>query len=82
VFYLANGDAMNAIVTLPVDPLDPFFEIFFLNSAWSYFYGDRTFYETRSNEPGSHYVQGSAAFESTTPTIKLSITSILLHSSL
>ncbi|HET6540343.1 MAG TPA: hypothetical protein VFG46_07655 [Chryseolinea sp.] len=63
VFYLANGDAMNAIVTLPVDPLDPFFEISFLNSAWSYFYGDRTFYETRSNEPGSHYVQGSAAFE-------------------
>ena len=63
VFYLANNDAVNAIVTLPADPLDPFFEISLLNSAWSYFYSDRTFYETRSNEPGSHYVQGSAAFE-------------------
>ena len=63
VFYLANNDAINAIVTLPTDPLDPFFEISLLNSAWSYFYSDRTFYETRPNEPGSNYVQGSAAFE-------------------
>ena len=63
VFYLANRDAINAIVTLPADPLNPFFEISLLNSAWSYFYNDRTFYETRPNEPGSHYVQGSAAFE-------------------
>ena len=63
VFYLANGDAVSAIVTLPADPLNPFFEISLLNSAWTYFYHDRTFYETRSNEPRSHYVQGSAAFE-------------------
>ena len=67
VFYLANGDAVNAIVTLPADPLNPFFEISLLNAAWTYFYSDRTFYETKPNEPGSHYVQGSAAFEKYNP---------------
>jgi hypothetical protein len=48
---------------LPADPLDPFFEVSLPDPAWSYFYADRTFYETRPNEPGSNYVIGSAAFE-------------------
>lgn len=62
-FYLFGINKLQAIITLPVDPLNPFFEISLLNPHWDYFYADRTFYHSKPNEPGSHYLQGSAAFE-------------------
>ena len=63
-FYVfGNNNKLQAIITLPVDPLNPFFEISLLNPDWDYFYADRTFYHSKSDEPDSHYLQGSAAFE-------------------
>lgn len=62
-FYLFDRDVLNAVVTLPVDPLNPYFEISLFNAAWNYFYADRSFYDERSGEPGSRYLQASSAFE-------------------
>ncbi len=63
VFYFFDNNILNATVTLPSDPLNPFFEISLLKPGWDYFYADRTFYFSRPNEPDSHFLQGSAAFE-------------------
>ena len=63
VFYMFADSKLNAIVTLPADPLNPFFEISLINPAWDYFYVDRTFYHSKPEEPGSHYLQVAAAFE-------------------
>ncbi len=63
VFYMFGDNKLNAIVTLPADPLNPFFEISLINAAWDYFYADRTFYHSKPEEPGSHYLQGAGALE-------------------
>jgi hypothetical protein len=63
VFYMFGDNKLNAIVTLPANPLKPFFEISLINPAWDYFYADRTFYHSKPEEPDSHYLQGAAAFE-------------------
>lgn len=62
-FYLFGKNKLAAIVTLPVDPLNPLFGISLLNRDWDYFYADRSFYNAKEDEPDSHYHQGSAALE-------------------
>jgi hypothetical protein len=62
-FYLRENNKLGAVVTLPANALNPFFEIQMVDASWNYFYIDRIFYETAVGDDVGGFVKGDVAFE-------------------
>jgi hypothetical protein len=61
-YSLVARGAVQAVVRVPLDPSDPFFEASAPGPSWSYLYADRTFFDT-GPDGTSGFLRGSAAFE-------------------
>lgn len=61
-YSLFSRDRLQAIVRLPVDALDPAFEVATFDERWGYLYVDRTFFDT-GPDGTQGFVLGSSAFE-------------------
>jgi hypothetical protein len=61
-YQLYLGSTVEGFARLPQDPIDPFIEISTFQSAWTYAFVSRSFYN-RSSDDASNYYQGGGAFE-------------------